>query len=287
MSTCWLIERRDLFLKNMVKDFLESCFFFAELKEHTSKYGVRYEGLDFWVGTEQAKGQLWRLKDLCHLLWGDCDPVAEKEGFMLDWMVGAIFHEAMKLKENAYMMKRYRESYPLEDMAPLQANGNGEDQGMEFFEETAHEIHRAIRRIDLLVRHAQEYLIAVLKRERANALLVRYLLEARVRCEEQWSKSVGPERLLQALFPNRLDRAYCLAGESYLEGSWFIEARHAFEQALKINPDCQEAKSGLRLIEKRLREIAALLEKEYELQTKNGNSAKVEFGRSQANSKKD
>ncbi len=278
MHTCWLREKRDLFLKNVVKDFLASCSFFAELKEHTAHHGVRYEGFDFWVGTEQAKGRLWRLKDLCHMLWGDSDPADEENGFLLDWMIGAIFHEAMKLKENVYMIERYRKSYPLETTGPLLANHNGTSHGMDFFEETAHEIQRTIKRIDLLLKHAEKYLITVLKEETDNALLVRYLLEVIASPSGHRSGITSPMKLLEALFPNGLHEAYCLAGESYLEGSWFVEARRAFEKALEINPHCLEAKSGLRLLEKRIKEIAALLEREYEMQTKNGNSAKASKG---------
>ena len=276
MDTCWLKEKRELLLKNVVKDFLDSCSFFEDLKEHTAKYGVRYEGFDFWVGTERAKGKLWQLKDLCHMLWGDSDPREDNHGFLLDWMTGAIFHEAMKLKENAYMLERYRKSYPLGENTPLlKPNGNGEGPGMEFFEETAHEIKRAIKRIDLLLKHAEHYLISVLQGERENALLVRYLLEAIVSPAEHWSEDTGPMKLLNALFPHGLDEAYCLAGESYLEGSWFTEARRAFEKALELNPECTEARSGLRLLEKRINEIAALLEREYEIQAKNGNSGSL------------
>ncbi|RUM90287.1 MAG: hypothetical protein DSZ23_02070 [Thermodesulfatator sp.] len=273
MDTCWLKEKRDLFLKNVVKDFLDSCSFFTDLKEHTAKYGVRYEGFDFWVGTQQDKGKLWHLKDICHVLWGDSDPARDENGFMLDWMIGAIFHEAMKLKENAYMIERYRKSYPSETKLPLHPNNNGDGPGMEFFEETAHEIKRAIKRIDLLLEHAGGYLIEVLKQEKENALLVRYLLEAMNSPAEHWPGETGPKRLLDALFPMGLDEAYCLAGESYLEGSWFVEARKAFEMALELNPNCTEARSGLRLLEKRVKEIAMVLEREYEIQAKNGISA--------------
>lgn len=74
MDTCGLKEKRDLFLKNVVKDFLDSHSFFADLMEQAAKYGVRYDGFDFWVSTEQAKGKLWQLKYLCHVLWGASDP---------------------------------------------------------------------------------------------------------------------------------------------------------------------------------------------------------------------
>ncbi|MBW1939533.1 MAG: hypothetical protein JRI67_12410, partial [Deltaproteobacteria bacterium] len=73
-------------------------------------------------------------------------------------------------------------------------------------------------------------------------------------------------------FPLGLDDAYCMAGENYLEGSWYAEARVAFIEALKINSDCEEAKFGLRILEKRLEELAHILEREYTL----ANSSQVQ-----------
>ncbi len=273
MNSCWIDEKRDIFVKNAVKDFLDSYSFFMDIREHTARYGVRYDGFDIWVGTERDKGKLWQLKDLCHMLWGYSDPAEDEVAFMLDWMVGAIFHEAMKLKENAYMIERYRRSCPVAGRAVLKLNANGDSPGIEFFEETEHEIRRALKRMALLFDHAEKYLIKVLKEESGKALLVRYLLEAAVSPEEHWPRDSGPGKLLAALFPNGLHHAYCLAGESYMEGSWFAEARKSFETALKLDPDCSEAKDGLQMLETRVSEITTALKKEYEMQTQNGNAS--------------
>ena len=259
MEREWLKERHELFIKNIVKDFFECLTFFNDLKEHAANYGIRYDGLDFWVGTEEKKGKLWILKDLCHLIWGceeaDCQ---DSDGVMLDWMIGAIFHEAMKLKENAYMIERYRTSFP--DKAAAISNGNGTRVVKEFFEEMTSEAKRSISRIDWLFEHAQGHLFQVMKKERSNALLVRFLLEGEIPDQHATGGlGEGPRRLLHTLFPDGLDKAYCLAGESYLEGGWFIEAREAFERALAINPQCQEARKGLRALERRVREMAEVV----------------------------
>ncbi len=263
MEKEWLGERRDLFLKNIVKDFFECQVFFNDLKEHTQKYGVIYDGFDFWVGTEEKKGRLWQLKDLCHVIWGEDTDKDDPDGVMFDWMVGAIFHEAMKLKENAYMFERYQKSFP--DRALKIANGNGTKAVKEFFQEMIIEVERCIKRLDWLFKHAEKHLFQVLQKEKENPLLLRFLLADTngMPEEENWQRWKGPKKLLKALFPEGVDRAYCIAGESFLEGGWFQEARSVFEKALKINPECKDAKLGLRLLEKRLKELAAFVNREF------------------------
>jgi hypothetical protein len=95
------------------------------------------------------------------------------------------------------------------------------------------------------------------------------MLEHKSDINKLWQKSGGLNQTLDAIFPSGLDEAYCMAGENYLEGSWYEEARMAFVEALKINPDCQEAKSGLLILEKRLKELAHTLEREYSLANSN------------------
>ncbi len=267
MEREWLNERHQLFVKNIVKDFFECYAFFKELRRQANQEGIRYGGLDSWVGSEEKKGRLWILKDLCHLIWsGEESGDEDSDGVMLDWMIGAIFHEAMKLKENAYMIERYQATFP--DKAAAILNGTGTKVVQEFFQEMTHEAEKGIARIGWLFEHAEGHLFQVMKKERSNPLLVRFLLNIQEISDGQLADCFdGPRRLLAALFPDGYDRAYCLAGESYLEGGWFMEAREAFDKALKINPSCHEARKGLRLLEKRIKELAEVVGREFK---KNG-----------------
>ncbi len=275
MHQQWLKERHELFIKNIVKDFFECYQFFNRLKENTAKCGIRYEGLDTWVGTEEKKGHLWILKDLCHVLWASGEPdEQDSDGVMLDWMIGAIFHEAMKLKENAYMIEHYRQTFP--DKAAAIFNGNGTKVVQEFFEGMTHEAQMSISRMEWLFRHAEKHLLQLMKKERSNPLLVRFLLKVQEAGEDTGNPAVeqGISKLLETLFPEGLDEAYCLAGNSYLEGGWFVEARKSFDKALKIDPSCEKAKKGLRILEKRVKELAQAVGKEF----KNNHNGAVSHG---------
>ncbi|MBW2350615.1 MAG: hypothetical protein JRF20_05405 [Deltaproteobacteria bacterium] len=266
----WLEERKDLFVKNVLRDFIHSYSFFQESEKEYRDTGINYEGLDNWVGTQTDRGRLWVLKDNCHRLWKDIDPGSQPEPFFFDWMVGAIFHEAMKLKENVYMVDRYHPAYQVALTTTTAYNWQKNCQ--HFFEDTQEDIHRGINRIKNLFVRASEHLKSLLLAERDNSLLVRFMLEHKSDTNRLWQKSGGLNKALEAMFPLGLDDAYCMAGENYLEGSWYAEARVAFIEALKINSDCEEAKFGLRILEKRLEELAHILEREYTL----ANSSQVQ-----------
>ncbi len=263
----WLADRRDLYVRNIVKDFFSSSDFFHEIEKKIQEKGLSYDGMETWVGTQENRGTLWQLKDLCHDLWKNVEPDKNPHKFMFDWIIGTLFHEAMKLKENLYVLMNYRPAYNTLYFPENDAD-NPDDQCPSFFNEIAEEINRGLKRIRCLYGKALNTLQAIVGKEKDNALLIRFILDERKIDPEKWNGEKGLGVFLQTLFPNGFDEALCIAGESYLEGSWYTEAKDAFEEALSINPDCSEAKSALRILEKRLKEIALLLEREYTVQQK-------------------
>ncbi len=264
----WLSDRRDLYVRNIVKDFFLSYDFFQELETRFTKEGLGYEGMDQWVGTQKARGTLWQLKDLCHDLWKNTEPDENPDTFMFDWMIGTLFHEAMKLKENLYVLMHYQPAYNTLPFPESHGNNAG-NSCPSFFSEITDEINRGLKRINCLYNKAMHTLKAIVAQEKDNALLVRFILNEKKNDPEKWDGENGMGALLKKLFPDSFEEAYCIAGESYLEGSWYTEAKSAFEKALSINPGCSEARSALRILEKRLNEIALLLEREYTLQKNN------------------
>lgn len=209
---------------------------------------ITYKDLDNLVGTQADRGILWILKDNCHRLWKDIDPKSQPEPFFFDWIIGAIFHEAMKLKENAYLIERYQPVYHL--VTAAMSISSRQKRYRQFFEQILEDIHRGMDRLKDLFMYAVEQTEALLLTERDNSLLVRFVLEKKSELGKLWQENGGIDRMLGALFPEGLDKAYSIAGKNYLEGSWYAEARGAFEEALKLNPDCQDAKYGLAIIEK-------------------------------------
>ncbi len=258
----WLRERSDLFLKNTIRDFIFSFIFAKKLTEQHAIDGIKYHQLESWVGSESSKGTMWILKDNCHRLWKDLEPDEHPQAFLFDWMVGAIFHEAMKLKENVYLVKTYHSSF--EKALEMENGRRYQKRCRKFFQNELNDIEKGIERLGCLFDHAAEHLKELIIREKENAILLRFLLENKVLIDQVWENEGGLNGILFRMFPNGLEHAYCAVGEGYLEGCWYIEARNAFEKALDINPDCLQARSGLRLLEKRVSEVASNLAKEYE-----------------------
>ena len=263
----WLSDRHDLYVRNIVKDFFSSSDFFCEIERRIHEQGLSYDGMEVWVGTQENKGTLWKLKDMCHDLWKDAEPAKNPHKFMFDWIIGTLFHEAMKLKENLYVLMNYQPAYNALYFPENDPN-NPDDKCPSFFNEIADEINRGLKRILCLYDKGLVTLQTIMKKEKDNALLIRFILDERRIDLEKWNSKKGLGAFLHILVPGGFDEALCIAGESYLEGSWYTEAKDAFEEALSINPECNEAKSALRILEKRLKEIALLLEREYTVQQK-------------------
>ena len=250
----WFSSRRNLLVKNVIRDFMSSCALFNQKKGSSFHDSADYDWLDRWIGNSSEKGPLWQLKDNCHLLWKDADPASQPSCFLFDWLVGATFHEAMKLKESTYLVSRYEPTFA-KAMVGSHGIGDGTSKCQLFFQHTKEDIKAIIGRMECLFETAVEQLVEILRLERDNPILLRYLIESPDECDALWGDRGGADYLLSVMFPQGLDQAYCHAGESYLEGGWYAEARVAFEKALEINGNCSEARRGLEVLEKRLKEL--------------------------------
>ncbi len=248
----WFREHRDYFVTRVVQDFLKTGDVLKNLESAYKEKRPIYAHLHELVGEPQEKGVLWRLKDRCHQIWRNEGMGKEAESFFFDWMIGAMFHEAMKLKENSYMLERYAPSY---EIALRELIDEEESENCRrFFRETVRDMARGMERIKCLFRNAAARLRHLVRQEKGNGILIRLLLEESDQVEEYLSSDDGP--LLIWLFPDGVHNAFLVAGESYLEGGWYAEARLAFEEALRIKPDCREAQNGLSILEKRLKDMA-------------------------------
>ena len=94
----------------------------------------------------------------------------------------------------------------------------------------------------------------LIRQEKENGILIRLLLKESERVEHHLSDREEP--FLSWLFPEGLHNAFLIAGESFLEGGWYEEARQAFEEALRIRPGCEEAMNGLSILERRVKDMA-------------------------------
>jgi hypothetical protein len=249
----WFEERRHLFVKNMFKGFCTTHGCLRAIADNYTASGrVTFADLDTLVGTESNRGHLWLLKDRCHQLWRHSDPEHDPSGSLFDWVVGSIFHEAMKLKENTYMLQYYG---PLAEAMKKRSKAHTvkfcDDESQRFMARTRDEVGLQMESLGFMFHRATLLMRTLLIDQRENALLVRHLIENPGQVEQLWSEPLV--HLLADMFPEGADQAYCLAARSYLTGDWHQEAHAAYRQALILNPACEEAHRHIHQLEGLLR----------------------------------
>ena len=253
MGNEWFEERKDLFFKDLVYYFLESKIFFDELYHNYKKNGaVPFERMDFWVGSETKKGLLWKVKDNSHKLFRNTEAKISLSEYLFDWSVGSIFHEGMKLKEDAYQLEVYLPSYKNIDTAKkTEEIDEILEEYITVIEKATGNLDAAMESINSLFAKAVGRLKELLVNHAHNGLTLRFLLENKELVEKALGiKSL--QHLILSLYPHHPERGYLMAGTSYLNGGWFKEAIHCCKKALEINPDSTEAKKQLQEAEHKL-----------------------------------
>ena len=271
-SNRWFEKRRDFFTRQLIEDFLavkqaflDTYLVYLECRSPgtldctdlldelaVEKRRQLWDRLVRMVGTESEKGPLWQLKDLCHMVWPDIDSEKDASGTLIDWLVGSIFHETMKLKENIYLLDRYGpvacklKARPL-DMVPPFKNvvfsypvhhlANIIDVQSLITRAAADAVNQ-MEQIAFLFNHASYMLRLKMSAFAQNSLVVRLLIEQEQKVRQIWGEEI--EDILQDLFSGDAAEGFCVAGRSYLSAQWFSQALDMYHRALALDPDCDE-----------------------------------------------
>ncbi len=244
-ANSWFEKRRDFHMRSLYSGFLATYSHFVGLyQDYISDGTINFDDLTRLVGTEAKKGRLWQLKDHCHRLF---QASSQQNGLLLDWVIGSIFHEAMKLKENVYMSQFYGPTGSAEQRTD-QDNTSlhcGESR-KNFMQGITRETRRQVDNLTFLFNRANFLLRMNLASQANNVLLLRLLLEENEFSQELWSEST--QQLFAELFPDQPEMGYLLAAKSYFNGQWLSEALAAYDTALTLNPDLEEARRRTFLI---------------------------------------
>jgi hypothetical protein len=232
----WLEARRDIFLRDLVQDFIEAKLYLDMLGHQLqSTNALPYRLLDEWLGSENKKGSLWNLKDQCHNLFRNRSTNANLYEHLFDWTIGSIFHEAIKLKENSYQMETYK---PLLEQANCQLNAELARIVRDYFEvieDARKNLVEEIEQIDHLFSNALLHLIEILPLYRDNILLVRYLLENTKQLSEKVFGKKAFNQILRVMFPHGLVSAYLCVAEKCIQSGWYRDATRYLKKALRLD----------------------------------------------------
>jgi len=254
IENMWLESRRDVFLRDLVQDFIEAKLYLDVLrKEHNATDTLPYNLLDSWIGSETKKGALWNLKDQCHNLFRNSGIKSNLYEHLFDWTIGSIFHEAIKLKENSYQMETYK---PLLEHERYQHNAVLARIVKDYFdviENARKNLAEEIERINHLFSKALLHLIEIVPLHKDNILLVRFLLDNTKRLSEKVFGKKALNQIVHTMFPEGLASAYLCVAEKCIQSGWYRDATRYLKKALKLDATNKKAfellqKAGQELI---------------------------------------
>lgn len=220
----------------IVRGLLLSEVAFREILKKYEEGHLRFSDIGAWV---DDKGQtiLYNLKEQCHSLFRyRGKKTIRKNEWLLDLVIGSIFHEAMKLRENFYQTEVYRPRY-LQYKAKFGKSSYEKDYLQQFERiilKAEQGVAEGMLETQSLFRDALAQLVDVFKKNSKNAFLVRFLLENQTLLQ----KVYGPKRtreIFNVMFRKGFLDAYRLAGVSYLRSGHYDLSSTYFLRARKMD----------------------------------------------------
>jgi hypothetical protein len=214
----------------------------AKLDEIVAK-GASTGGIPFASIDSFVESQLFELKEDCHWLFRSQErdaPMEASTAVLFDILVGSLFHQCMKVKENAYQVERYAPKYAALRKALQRPDAPKEVET--FLREGERIIARSRRMLQQEFAYAVELfheatidLRHVVVENRENPLLARGLFEN----EKLLDAVYGPrslDKLLAEMYGSHPATGYLLAAGSLYEGGWLDRARDLCRRARKLDP---------------------------------------------------
>ena len=233
MFQAWIRSKQPEFVRDILRDYCVA----QQLLEQQFQLFDEHERVEFEVvrdilGVEMDKGLLWRLKDTSHHLLRGNDP-DDPFGPILDWCLGYIFHETMKLKEDAYQQQSYGRRF--QDVM-VKVDGTIPKQLLcdldKVVAQTRESMRREITRIRFIMASCRRLFLGYLPANRDNPLLARFLFDRNESVRQVFLEDYVT--LITVLYADRPERMYYLAAQSLLLGGWEQEAAQARQRAREV-----------------------------------------------------
>lgn len=247
MSRRWVEANLSEFARDFMRDYCMACSVLeAQFTRFEQSATVSFPVMRDLLGEAMNKGLLWRLKDTAHHLFRndkDDSPIA----LMLDWCIGYVFHECLKLKEDAYQHQHYAPQYRSlhrrlmdEELRAIVEPLGG------MLAQTRESMDREIRRIRYILASSRSLLCLYFESHRDNRLLARLIHDRDQLVREIFGEDYS--RLVVALYGDRPELLHVHAAEALLDGGRPEEALRAIAAAQALQPDCPEAHALHKLV---------------------------------------
>lgn len=233
MPARWITENAENFKRDVLRGF---CLCAVELEQQFTRFelsgSLSFPIISSLLGEDSNKGPLWQLKDTAHHLFQH-GPRNSGAGNYLDWSIGFLFHECVKIREESYQAQNYapqlisfaragkKISGPEKQLLKIAVRGTA---FMRQYVDTARE----------LVRAACELFCGYLKDESGNRPLARLIYD-REELLRQVFKELYPI-LLASIYGSALELCPLEAARSLEESGHAAKAKEALALAMSINP---------------------------------------------------
>lgn len=234
MFRAWIRSKQPEFVRDILRDFclsqqvLENQFRLFDAEEH-----LDFVVLQEILGVEMNKGLLWRLKDTAHHLFRT-EPGVDVHGQLLGWCLGYIFHETMKLKEDAYQRESYGGRFlELKEIRLSLEERHMVEELAKVIDQTRESMRREVTRIRYIIASSRRLFIRYLPGHKDNALLARFLYDRNNLVRMVFAEQYGA--LIKAMYGPHPEQLYLLASQSLLLGGWEREAALAEEEGRMLS----------------------------------------------------
>lgn len=225
------METPDSSLVDIAREFLLS---YRRTREIVSLYRARelsFEDVRGWVSDDESSA-LFRLKERCHALFRE-EPQAgapevpmEREA-LFDLTVGALFHEAMRFRENVYQCEVYKPRVErLAGQSPEEAELIREFKRI--VAGAAVRLDEAIHELEALLEQTRRQFRGLLQARPDDGLVARFLIE------NAGYVALAFEGGVEALFEQihgDAAKGYALAARSYLDSGHFEQGGRLLGEA--------------------------------------------------------
>ncbi|MBF0480222.1 MAG: hypothetical protein HQK81_03125 [Desulfovibrionaceae bacterium] len=246
MSKAWITAKLPEFARDMLRDYsLAVQILERQFRIFDGGGQVEFEALRDLLGEHMNKGLLWRLKDTAHHLFRN-EQKERLDGLFLDWCIGYIFHETMKLKEDSYQQQNYSPWFrDLQGENLPEAESAISLELLQVLSQTNESIRREIDRIRFILSKCASLMPMYFRDQRENALLARFLFEQNELVRGVFGAAY--EELIRAIYDDAPEMMLVMAARSLRQGGWMRHASQAVDEALALSPD-----SALALAEKEI-----------------------------------
>ncbi len=219
-------------LIRIVRDFLDAHQQVRLLLERHRASELRFDELRLVIGDDESS-VLFRLKERCHQYFrngGEAQGALAHREALFDLVVGSLFHEAMKFRENFYQRDVYGPR-----MRQLRATEDPQTRGLfaefeKILAAVGERLKEGCEETEVLLDQTSEQLRLLLSLHRESGLVARFLIENTDRLEEVLG---APPNDVLADVHGSPAVAYTLAARSYIAGGYYAMAIRALSEAIE------------------------------------------------------